>query len=253
MARTPATARTAATTRTVAGSRLIGGAISRSVPDAWWRCADLSGTTLTDSSGNGHSAALTGSEYALAQASITTPRDGASLLSGTGVSNGIATATGYRPVFAAGTIELWFKPTALNSVLNTRIFTIGADAGAQTFKVGPHSGAANRMTAQLIGSVNVTVVTATGGIAVGTTYHVVAVYTGTQLRIYLNGQLIQSAACTAGTITPTADTKFLANTSVANNNVGNWQDVAFYARALQPWEVRTHYALGAMAARTPIA
>jgi len=89
----------------------------------------------------------------------------------------------------------------------------------------------------------------TSNLSYNTWYHVVAVYTGTQLKIYVNG--VQNGASVNSTGSMTTNTKsvfiggdpeFPANTRARWK--GDLDDVYIFNRALSDTEITTLYGLG---------
>ncbi|HEY1381893.1 MAG TPA: LamG-like jellyroll fold domain-containing protein, partial [Gemmataceae bacterium] len=206
-------------------------AVLASTPLDYWRLDETGGTAARNAVPGGPAGTYVGGA-----------QPGVAGLQSTGVHFNGSTAAVTTPVSLSGlgafSYEAWIRPTGAQP--NRTGLTGQNDAIEFGFITGS--------TLQLW-------TPATGGLSVAYTKpvgqwtHVVAVGTGTQLRIYLDGQL-------AGTLDHAAvagygSSPFLFNIAGAgvfdptgNYFNGDMDEVAVYGRALSPAEVQSHYSAG---------
>jgi len=120
------------------------------------------------------------------------------------------------------------------------ILSLPSDASIGYFEMGNGTIGASRR----IGSSNLSVFY--GNVVIGSWYHIVCVYDGTQLLAYVNGILDQNSnPALTGTIgTATHPLYIGASPSLASNFPGLIDEVAIYNAALSASDVLAHYQAG---------
>jgi hypothetical protein len=207
-------------------------------PTAYWRLGDLSGLSLLDATGHGHTitlASTVGVSFGVA---------GALAEGGQGLA--LSGITGYRGTFApivTGTtfsIEFWFTPNG--------------DAGSDTYQMvisqgagGPwlywmDSGAAapngKKLNLYYAGLNH-----APGSVLVdGTRYHVVLSVTAGVGQFYING--VADGATMSGVPSMSLDTVFAYVDGTEWLKASMFDELAVYPTALSPARVAAHYANG---------
>lgn len=226
-------------------------------PVAYYRLNETSGTTATDSSGNGRNGTFTGSTLNQAGLVPAILSGNASVFFNNGGANYLTVPTSVRTALngAAGiTVEAWVKLEALTTF--QELFAIPNTGTTLAFEGAFNSTGGMQLFARSIsteGGATDTVTAAAGTFVTGTIYHVVAVvdYANNDLIIYKNG--VQVAAKTDCAFDfPALQTQTAASSKIATNITGMaasvvdaWLDeVAIYARVLTPTEVEEHYRAG---------
>lgn len=218
--------------------------IAADSPVAWWRLDENSGaTSVTDSSGNGHTGTVTpvvtfgaGGQ----PAGMTGP-----VSSWTSDANQNISFTSYQPSFANGSWELWYNQNGTSAGTNPRILGDNNNGAIDGFdfllngKNTPVFSAGN-------GTVNATI-TASSPLNAGW-HHIVITYDGAHLNMYVDSVLAASAVALTGTILPHG-TNFVR---IGGNFPWESHDpfsgllcqVALYSTALSAARVTAHYNAG---------
>lgn len=217
------------------------GAVLADSPLLYWRLGDPSGTTVTDSSGNGRHGTYVGS-----------PTLGVSGLQTSDADTAVGFASGkYADLASASwmnvttiTIEAWVQLSTTGAVQS--IVDRDASSGSNRqfqFRVN----ASNQFEAIFWDSTTAFwVTTGATALTVGPVYHLVATYDGTTSTVFVDGVSDGSASHSgtlyAGTSQPLA---------LASNNNGSFQpftgtidEVALYGTALSSTRVAAHYSAG---------
>jgi len=217
---------------------------------AQWTCAEGSGTTLGDSSGNGFNGVLTnGATWA--------PGRTGKGLSFDGVNDFVKLPDNLAILNSApaASVSFWIKPsatTASGSFRELVSLSIGSSAATNTSRVAVSlqgNGAGGQVFAGGRSTDTETqknTVTSTG-VTVGTWTHVAAVFdfSGGTIKVYLNGTLsaTNAAAGFASTSTPNTPCRSCTlgaqDTGDSNFYQGGMDDVLVYNRALSAAEVST--------------
>ena len=141
------------------------------------------------------------------------------------------------------TVAGWFKPTR-NGVFEV-LWSKSPSPGQYSY--GAYKNSLNQIVFQLSGD-GTTLTSATSSTTVlkDMMYHVVCVYDGTDMRIYLNGTLAITPLSYAGGIFNGNGDLVVGANSLANNYFWNGviDDVAIWSRALSPGEITQLCALG---------
>ncbi|MBI5492006.1 MAG: LamG domain-containing protein [Deltaproteobacteria bacterium] len=200
----------------------------------------LASTIWTDDSGNGNTLTASGS----APTAVAGHDGGANL--GTTFAGGNSQYLTITDAAQVGlditgpiTISAWVKP-GNNSIQKYYVSKHGA-SGNYGYTIGQN--ASNKFTFSLSSDgTALTTVTANTAFTTGNWYHVVGVYDGTDMRIYVNNVLdCTPVACTSG-IVNNSQGLYLGSTSVPNTYMtGGVDDVAVWSRALSATEVDELY------------
>lgn len=213
-------------------------------PQWYFRMGIASGSTLTDISGRGYSAALNGG-FTLSQAgALAVSTDTAIAFNG---STGYASLSSLiLPCVTAFSVECWFKVASTSNLSNTPRL-ISQDNAASNLKgfdfgVFP-SGTTGAFFNVAVNGVNKQAASSTVFNA-NTWYHMAAVFDGSTAKIYTNG--VQTASIAAsGSMSISSNSILLAAlTGPANYLNGFLDECAGYGYALSPDRIKAHYNAG---------
>jgi hypothetical protein len=196
---------------------------------------ETSGTTMTDSSGNGRDGFYFGAT--LNQAALV--NDGGRSALGTASGQGIGTLASAAWMEQNNfTAECWVKPNNTNGGKSFFSRFIGGNMNWALFQD------LSQLRFILNSSQAVTPTTYT----VGATYHLVGTYDGTNLRLYVNGSLVATTATAqSGT---NGQPMQVGGHSGANYSQATVDNVAFYAGALSGTRIAAHYSAGLALSRS---
>ena len=197
------------------------------LPHAAYGFSEASGTTASDSSGNGNTATLTS-----ASLWTTNGKYGTGLLLGGGNNGAQAPASVSLNVSSGLTLEAWINPS---SIANYPKVMWRDGVGGSPYNLGMAWGN---------GSIGLTIGTTNGNfsvfaytaIAANVWTHVAATYDGSLMRIYINGQLLNSASA-SGTILSSVGDLWLGRAPWGEGFSGRLDEVRVYNRALTAAEV----------------
>jgi concanavalin A-like lectin/glucanase superfamily protein/fibronectin type III domain protein len=203
-------------------------------PLGYWRLDETSGTTALDQIGllNGTYKGVTLGAASLLNSDL----DKAATFNGAG---DVATANASSLAFSGPfSLEAWIKPTSIPAAGSWASVVTKPEAYSLQFN-GPlmeftviQNGVRRRLQAPA------------GAIVAGQTYHVVGTYDGAQQRLYINGQLVSSAALTGA-----------ASQGTAGLHIGSWDgtreffrgtidEVAVWNKLLTGLQAKQHYDAG---------
>ncbi len=146
------------------------------------------------------------------------------------------------------TVELWAKPSSAASDLFAPVCSMDATANSGAARSGYliyYDGANNRWSFR-VGATSGYVGNIAGGTATpGAWQHVVGVYTGSGVVLYVDGTNAASGSLT-GTFIPNTTQPFrIGATTIPNRGFDGWIDeVAFYGSALDANTIKAHYDIG---------
>jgi hypothetical protein len=212
-------------------------------PASYWKLDEAAGTSAADSAGS-----VTGTyttSPTLNQTSMV--RDAGTAVSfSDSVQNRVTLGDNYDFTGTASfSIELWMTPTVANTHYRRVVSKEGT--GGWWFELNASSvSPANRLyfTRKDSGGGNDYLQTA-GGLAAGTTYHIVVTYDGSNLRLYVNGALANGPVASSRSLPNTAAVLTLGNSSATGDPYGGLLDeVAIYTSALSATQVADHYNAG---------
>lgn len=141
------------------------------------------------------------------------------------------------------TAGAWIKTTGFSGgTQRGAVFKYGAgDTYSFTFGYGPTSFGANKIGISLRTSVTWGGVVASGTYSLGTEYHIVVAYDGSNIKIYINGEFDGIASLT-GTVRDTAPSLYVGYNQRDNTYTACEVDELFFDdRAYEAGEVRAIY------------
>jgi hypothetical protein len=201
-----------------------------------WHMDETSGSTVGDASGNSNTGTASG----------TTIVDGrfnkARIFNGTSDYINVPDASSLR-LTTAGTVEAWINISS--TATDDRVVLIKGTS-ASNISYGMHFDNPPVAITFWVDSdgywgPTCTVNTGSNSIASNTWYHVVGTWGGGNIRIYLNGSLVNSATCTASAFNNTAPVKIGGNVSSWQYWYGLIDEVRIYNRALTAEEISDLY------------
>lgn len=219
-------------------------------PLAYWRLGDASGTTLTDSSGNGHNG--TYSSITLGTTGLLAgDSDTAATFNGSS-SNGLVTGASWMNTGTATslTVEAIIKPTGVSGTHN--IADRDFQSAARVFQFRLNGNKLEFIT--IGGTVGIVTATSITSLSAGTAYHVAATFDGSNIRLYINGTLDRTVVA-SGSLNTTGLSDLSVGATYGGGGVltsffgGVIDEVAYYNSVLSGTRLAAHYA--AMTA-TPI-
>lgn len=207
-------------------------------PLAYWRMNEASGTTLADSSGNSHSSTIAGTPgtWSLGQTGLITGADTCVLFSGGAASS---TYGAWMDVTSAVTFEVWVKFTGISGFAGvmSRWQNVG---GAAVGLLWVNPGGLLSFDLVVAGSQRHVQGAAA---STGVRYHLVGVYDGAAVRLYVNGVQVDSTSVTGSIATGNSNIN-LANFAGVGTTAGYIDEAAFYGTALSSTRVAAHYTAG---------
>lgn len=204
-------------------------------PLLYLRMGESSGTTMTDSSGNGRNGTYVGSPTFGATGAVG-DGDTATTFNGTTQSGSVADAA-WMDVTTAS-VETWFKTTASGDQQMTGRWD-SQSTSRQAIYLDFVSAGQIRVIARISGATRI-VSAADTGLRDGNWHHVVGTYDGTTLALYVDGTLASSAAW-SGTLPNIAFEYQVALRTGTGRFNGTLDEVAFYGGALSAARVLAHY------------
>lgn len=220
-------------------------------PIAYWRLNESSGTSAADATGNGHTGTYENTPT-LGVTGVMTDgsRDSAVNVGGTQHVLGSDWSDLEFPNLAPYTLEMWIRPDAVPgngsfALLLAKQGAFGAlNDGWDFLLEGTASGAfieMNRGADEGKGVVKSDV----GAIVADVTYYIAATFDGSELRLYINGVVVDDDTTSANMTTNSAVLSIGRDAGSNNWNFdGDIDEVAIYDRALTPTEVTEHYEIG---------
>lgn len=207
-------------------------------PLAYYRLGDASGTTMTDSSGNGRNGTYNGPTLG-ATGLLTGDANTSADFDGTNDRCTVTYNAGWMAP-ANWTIEAWFNTDTTSGAA----VIAGRQASGNARWSITRSGTGLVFRFNSNGSSGWNDLTVASVVTTGQTYHVVGTWDGTTRRLYLNGSQIGS------------DTPGFTPSGTAGLSIGSWFDlsaewfngrideVAYYGTALSSTRVGAHYTAG---------
>lgn len=223
-------------------------------PLLWWRLGDASGTTATDSSGNGRNGTYVGSPTLGTTSLLTGDSNTAVTLNGSTQYITYADTTDLTS-FA---VEVWAKTTATTD--RDLVGRYDTTSGTQIFLIYMDStGRANAIVRTTLGQTFLTPSAGVGIINDGSRHHVALRFVqggGTNnVQLYVDGTLVAQNSRT-GTPT-TADVVFQVGQALGSGGSGGrWNgvvdEVAYYSTAVSAARLGVHYTAGSSGTPTII-
>ena len=211
-------------------------------PTGYWRLAEAAGSPAADSAGHG----LSG-EYL---PSLEHGVDGA-LTRASDIDDAVRLTGGYVNVPNSSelqitgpfTLEAWIKPDGAARDPGLGIIERYDQPAFNGYILRIVGG--NRVQAWVLGSSGSSNVTGSTAVPVGSWHHVAAVYDGTRLTVYVDGQPDGSAVSAVAPGAGSGDLRLGARGDDANQRfAGGLDEVAVYRTALTPEQIATHYLTG---------
>jgi hypothetical protein len=206
-------------------------------PAGYWRLDELSGTTAFDAQGINPGAYRNGPDLGRASLLATDGLDPSVGFDGTDDYVSIPDSNSMSPTPRVS-VEAWIKPSALPAV--GRIAVIAGRADAYSLQLnGPRL---EFTVAQARRRIRLT--TRPGLIVRNRIFHVVGVYDGTTVQLFVDGIRVARAPL-SGPISPGVLPFDIGSAGAIGRPFrGDVDDVAVYARALSPARVSSHYRAG---------
>lgn len=207
--------------------------VSGASPIAYYRLGEASGTTMTDSSANGHHGTYLATFTLGGAGAITNSTDTSVLFTG-----GRASTTGVTAPTTAYTLEAWIKRS---STADTQV--VGHAGAGQLFIAGNRLG---------LYQTDTKVVATSTDLVVGTWYHVAATWNGSTTALYVNGTQVGSSG-TANTAPSGSGVLYVGSGTVPVGATapptfprfsGSMDEVAYYGTALTQGTLQDHYNVG---------
>jgi hypothetical protein len=210
-------------------------AVLADTPLAFYRMNEASGGTMTDSSGNGHDGAYSGT-FTLGSTGLV--KDGATAVAFSTAQGQVG--WGSWMYTTAETIECWIKTTQTSGYQGL----INRDDGSQRsyqFRI-------NGTTLEFItinGGAGVVVASkVTAGITDGAAHHVVATYDASNIKMYVDGSLVNTTAA-VGALSGSVSSLMVGNYyGGIYPFAGTMADVALYGYSLSEAQIVAHYTAG---------
>src|SRR5436190_862465 len=203
-----------------------------------WKLIETSGTTAVDSSSTANNGTYTNGVTLANSTPVPISSAVAARFDGTDDFVAIPNEALYD-AFGATTIAAWIKINAW-TVADQAIITKGDTASARLTRDGSNNG-----VAFVCRGLTTIRVASTTSVNDGKWHHVAGVYTGSQLRIYIDGVLNNSVGTFGFISTNNFPVQIGSNAEVAGKNFNGWiYDVRFYARALSSVDVSYLYLQG---------
>jgi len=215
-------------------------AVAGDGPAGYWRLDESSGTTAANLTGSGAGVYRNGAGVGAAGLLTAEPSRKAVSLDGVDDSVSVASSSALSPTQKV-TVEAWVRPDALPATGSYA--TLVAKRSSYYLQLsGPRlefgvyqSGGRRRLYAPA------------GALSVGTTSHVVGVYDGSSMKVYVNGVEVASAAQTGAVSTTSNGLQIGSWTTSTEFFDGTVDEVAVYPGALSANRVSAHYNLGTSA------
>jgi hypothetical protein len=223
----------------VAPAATYSAAVLADSPLAYYRLGEASGTTMTDSSGNGRSGTYAGSPTLGATGLVTGDSDTAVTFNGT--NYGEVPYASWMNTLSAFTIEAIIKP--------------GSVTGTRTIACRHASTGGSQWVLRLEGTALVSYIynggfpaaTASTTFVIGTKYHVASTYDGSTITVYVNGTSAGSAAASgkasATSVLDIGAARTGFSNGIADQFSGVIDEVAYYGTALSSTRIAAHAAL----------
>lgn len=211
-------------------------------PIAYWRLGDASGSTMVDSSGNGRNGTYNNSPTLGVAGLLSSDADTAVNFASASSQSATFADDNSLDGLSAFTVEAWIKPTTVSASQN---MIVSRDGGTnRSFQFRLNNGKLEFL--KISGGTGISSST----LSAGSTYHVAAVYNGTDIRMYVNGALNGSPVAATGTLgTVTRDLEIAARIGALYFN-GVIDEVAVYGTALSSTRISDHYAAGTAVSQT---
>ena len=223
-------------------------AVLADAPALYWRVAEASGTTATDSSGSSRPGTYYSSTLGQESPVVSEPKDRAITVAAT--TRGMVTGTtSYAPPTTGFSVEAWFKTT---STAGGRIFGMGGSSGSTiannaTSDRQLYLSPAGAVVFGVGSSTRATLASTGGAYNNGAWHHVVGTYDGVTMRLYVDGAPAGSRTGGVPTLTSGFWRAGAENLSAwptpptSSYFTGSLDELAVYPTALSAARVSAHY------------
>jgi hypothetical protein len=224
-------------------------------PVAYYRFDDTTATTMTDSSTNGHNGAYGTSVTLGAPGLIASSGDKAATFpGGTPSSTKVATASGTSPLQPTTvSLEAWFSESAAPTTTED-VATYGTTTGsALSYSIRLTS--ANLPVAVVTTPSGTIQATGATALSTGTGYDVVATYDGSNVYLYVDGELQNTTATSGAIVYGTTNALSIGGVTGSGRTgfAGTIDEVAVYGSALSTTQVQNHWNAAAAEVTDPYA
>jgi hypothetical protein len=214
-------------------------------PLAYYRLGEASGTTMTDSSGNGRDGTYPDAPTLGVSGLLTGDADTAANFNGTSDYGNIADAAWLEVTTI--TVEAWIKPDQVSALVDVVSHDGGNETNGRMWILRTTTGGkAEFVVWTAADQSSARVITGTTTLVVGSTYHLAGTYDGTTARLYVNGAQ-ESSLAVSGVLRVDSSraTKVGRNESNADRFFdGVIDELAFYSGALSSTRIADHYTAG---------
>ena len=141
------------------------------------------------------------------------------------------------------TLEAWVRPDSALSAgqIRTIIAKTNTSNSDLAYSLDYRRSGTTNQLAFAISTGTTTTYTVTQTLNTGSTYHIVATYSGATMRIYVNGAEVGSGQAKTGNLRNSAQPLRIATAALANYWDGPIDEVAVYSTALPSATVLAHY------------
>lgn len=211
-------------------------------PLVYWRLGEASGTTATDSSGNGLNGTYSGSYTQGVTGLLTGDSDTAVTF-----TSGLVTVADTTDLSAL-TAEAWIKGADTGGGVVARMSTTTTN---RVFSLGLNAGVAQAVIYKT--NTTLTSVTGTTTVSNNAVHHIAMTYDGTTLRLFVDGvEEGTPSTAVSGTLN-TADGPLTAGgRGTSGEYSGTVDEVAYYTTALTDTRIAAHYSAGVTAAANEV-
>lgn len=214
-------------------------------PLMYFRMGESSGTTMTDSSGNGRNGTYVNSPTLGSTGLLTGDSDTAVTFTGAAGQEATVPDDNSLDGLSAFTVEVWLNGSATFSGTN---YIVSRDDGSAN-RSFMFRAVSNKLQFVKIPNGTVTTSGATT-LVVGNIYHFAAVYNGTDIRLYVNGVLDNTPAAATGSLGTINRILEIGMRLAAGPMVGVFDEIAIYGTALSSTRIAAHYTAGTTAPGT---
>jgi hypothetical protein len=230
-------------------------AVLANSPVAYYRMDDTTATTMADSSTNGHNGSYGTSVTLAAGGLIASSGDTAATFpGGTPSSAKVATVSGSAPFQPTTvTLEAWISESAAPTATED-VATYGTTTGsALSYSIRLTS--ANLPVAVVTTSSGTIQATGTTALSTGIGYDVVAKYDGSNVYLYVDGELQTTTATSGAIVYGTTNALSIGGTTGSGRNgfAGTIDEVAVYGSALSTAQIQSHWNAAAAEVTDPYA
>jgi len=216
-------------------------------PIAYYRLAEITGTIADDISGHAYQGTLHGTITQGVTTLLTDSNDATDkAMTFDGLTGYISLPTSLIPTGSnhAWSVECWTQITAIPGTTgNYSMVVMGGTTTGSGGDIKLHVATAGSVAHWTCSTVNQDI-TSAANVTINTTYHVVGIYDGTNLSLYVNGSL--AAGPTAYSVSLTTSFAYIGayGNTIAEYFPGTIDEAAIYNYALSATQISNHYTAG---------